>query len=59
MYKVQLSLNEILEATAGKVIVEGKKEFNKICIDTRKIESDNNYLAILSHFIQPLDIRRS
>jgi len=43
---VELSLNEVLEATAGKVIVEGKKDFNKICIDTRKIEANNIYLAI-------------
>lgn len=43
---MELSLNEVLEATAGKVIVEGKKDFNKICIDTRKIEANNIYLAI-------------
>ncbi|MDV4150666.1 UDP-N-acetylmuramoyl-tripeptide--D-alanyl-D-alanine ligase [Clostridium sp. AL.422] len=43
---MELSLNEVLEATAGKVIIEGKKEFNKICIDTRKIEANNIYLAI-------------
>ena len=43
---MELSLNEVIEATAGKVIVEGKKDFNKICIDTRKIEVDNLYLAI-------------
>ena len=43
---MELSLNEVLEATAGKVIVEGKKDFNKICIDTRKIEVNNLYLAI-------------
>jgi len=43
---VELSLNELLEAIAGKVVVEGKKDFNKISIDTRKIEADNIYLAI-------------
>ena len=43
---MELSLNEILEAISGKVIVEGKTDFNKICIDTRKIERDNIYLAI-------------
>ena len=43
---MELSLNEVLEATAGKVLVEGKKDFNKICIDTRKIEANNIYLAI-------------
>ena len=43
---MELSLNEVLEATAGKVIVDGKKDFNKICIDTRKIQYDNIYLAI-------------
>lgn len=43
---MELSLNEVLEATAGKVIVEGEKDFNKICIDTRKIEANNIYLAI-------------
>lgn len=43
---MELSLNEVLEATAGKVIIKGKTEFNRICIDTRKIETDNLYLAI-------------
>ncbi len=43
---MELSLKEVLEATEGKVIVEGKKDFNKICIDTRKIEANNIYLAI-------------
>lgn len=43
---MELSLSEVLEATAGKVIIEGKTEFNRICIDTRKIETDNLYLAI-------------
>lgn len=43
---MELSLNEVLEATTGKVIIEGKTEFNRICIDTRKIEIDNLYLAI-------------
>ena len=43
---MELSLNEIIEATSGKVIVEGKSNFNNVCIDTRKIQKDNIYVAI-------------
>ena len=43
---MELSFKEILEAIDGEVIVEGKETFNRLCIDTRKIESDNIYLAI-------------
>ena len=43
---MELSLNEILEATSGRVIVKGKSDFNNICIDTRKIQKNNIYLAI-------------
>ncbi|MPL99316.1 UDP-N-acetylmuramoyl-tripeptide--D-alanyl-D-alanine ligase [bioreactor metagenome] len=43
---MELSLKELLEAVNGEVIFMGKTEFNSICIDTRKIEKDNVYLAI-------------
>ena len=43
---MELSLNEVLEATSGTIIIEGKTKFNKLSIDTRKIEEDNIYLAI-------------
>ena len=43
---MELSLNEIIEAISGEVIIEGKLDFNNICIDTRKIQKDNIYLAI-------------
>jgi UDP-N-acetylmuramoyl-tripeptide--D-alanyl-D-alanine ligase len=44
--KLELSLKELLEAVNGEVIFMGKTEFNSICIDTRKIEKNNVYLAI-------------
>lgn len=43
---MELSLKELLEAVNGEVIFMGKTEFNSICIDTRKIEKNNVYLAI-------------
>jgi len=43
---LELSLKELLEAVNGEVIFMGKTEFNSICIDTRKIEKNNVYLAI-------------
>lgn len=43
---MELSLKELLEAVNGEVIFMGKTEFNSICIDTRKIEKNNIYLAI-------------
>ena len=43
---MELSFKEILKAIDGEVIVEGKETFNRLCIDTRKIENDNIYLAI-------------
>lgn len=43
---MELSLKELLESVNGEVIFMGKTEFNSICIDTRKIEKNNVYLAI-------------
>lgn len=44
---MELSLNEIIQATSGEIIVNNKNEqFNKICTDTRKIEKDNIFLAL-------------
>jgi len=43
---VELSFKEIVEAINGKVVVRGREEFNNVCIDTRKIQKDNIYIAI-------------
>ena len=44
---MKLSFNEIVNAINGKVILDNSnKEFNKISIDTRKVEAGNIYLAI-------------
>lgn len=43
---MELSLNEVLLAINGEVIVKGKTDFNNICIDTRKIQEDDIYIAI-------------
>ena len=43
---MELSFNEILEAIDGKVLVKNKTDFNRVCIDTRKIEENNIYVAI-------------
>ncbi|MGG7143691.1 UDP-N-acetylmuramoyl-tripeptide--D-alanyl-D-alanine ligase [Clostridium nigeriense] len=43
---MELSFKELLKAIDGEVIVEGKKTFNRLCIDTRKIEIGDIYLAI-------------
>lgn len=43
---MELSLNEILLAINGEVIINGKTNFNNVCIDTRKIKKDNIYIAI-------------
>lgn len=43
---MELSLNEIIIATGGEIIVDGKVEFNNVCIDTRRIQKDNIYVAI-------------
>lgn len=43
---MELSFKEIVEAINGKVVVRGREDFNNICIDTRKIQKDNIYIAI-------------
>lgn len=44
---MELSLNEILQAVSGKIIVNSDNEvFNRICTDTRKIEKDNIFFAL-------------
>ena len=43
---MELSFKEIVEAINGKVVVRGREDFNDICIDTRKIQKDNIYIAI-------------
>lgn len=44
---MEMTFDELLNAIDGEVIVKGNNiNFNKLCIDTRKIEKDNVYLAI-------------
>ncbi|VYU63137.1 UDP-N-acetylmuramoyl-tripeptide--D-alanyl-D-alanine ligase [Clostridium tertium] len=43
---MELSFKEIVEAINGRVIVNGREIFNDVCIDTRKIQKDNIYIAI-------------
>lgn len=44
---MEMTFDELLNAVDGEVIVKGNNiNFNKLCIDTRKIEKDNVYLAI-------------
>ena len=44
---MEMTFDELLNAIDGEVIVKGNtSNFNKLCIDTRKIEKDNVYLAI-------------
>ncbi|NLL31542.1 MAG: UDP-N-acetylmuramoyl-tripeptide--D-alanyl-D-alanine ligase [Clostridiales bacterium] len=43
---MDLTLSEIIEAVNGEVIINNNPTFNKVCIDTRKIEKDNIYWAI-------------
>ena len=47
MIVMEMSFEEIVKALEGKVIVDNHyKNFNKFCIDNRKIEKDNIFLAI-------------
>lgn len=43
---MELSFKEIVEAINGKIVVKGREDFNNVCIDTRKIQKDNIYIAI-------------
>ncbi|WP_300381790.1 UDP-N-acetylmuramoyl-tripeptide--D-alanyl-D-alanine ligase [Clostridium sp.] len=43
---MELNLKEIIEAVEGEVLIQNESEFNKICIDTRKIQDKDIYLAI-------------
>lgn len=44
---MELTFQELLKAVKGNVVVDNEnKEFNKLSIDTRKIEDGNVYLAI-------------
>lgn len=44
---MELTFLELIEAINGEVLVDNKNNnFNSLCIDTRKIEKDNIYLAI-------------
>lgn len=44
---MNLSFYELVSAISGEILLDNEiKEFNKLCIDTRKIESGNIYLAI-------------
>jgi UDP-N-acetylmuramoyl-tripeptide--D-alanyl-D-alanine ligase len=42
-----LTFKELVEVIEGKIIVEGNnKTFNSLCIDTRKLEKNNVFLAL-------------
>lgn len=43
---MELTLREVIEAINGKILIQKKEEFNNLCIDTRRIEENNIYLAI-------------
>lgn len=44
---MELTFLELIEAIDGEVLVDSKNNnFNSLCIDTRKIEKDNIFLAI-------------
>ncbi|ASW42653.1 UDP-N-acetylmuramoyl-tripeptide--D-alanyl-D-alanine ligase [Clostridium isatidis] len=43
---MDLTLNEIVNAVNGELIINNNNAFNKVCIDTRKIEKDNIFWAI-------------
>ena len=43
---MELTFLEIVEAIKGEILVSGNNNFNSLCIDTRKIEKDNIFLAI-------------
>ncbi|MGL5150780.1 MAG: UDP-N-acetylmuramoyl-tripeptide--D-alanyl-D-alanine ligase [Clostridium sp.] len=44
---MELTFKELIEAVNGELIIENEnKSFNKLSIDTRKIQKDNVYLAI-------------
>ncbi|GAB6170361.1 UDP-N-acetylmuramoyl-tripeptide--D-alanyl-D-alanine ligase [Clostridium carnis] len=44
---MELTFIELIEAIDGEILIDGKnKEFNNLCIDTRKIQKNNIYLAI-------------
>lgn len=44
---MQITFNEMLKAMDGEVVVQGQEiKFNKLCIDTRKVEKDDVFLAI-------------
>ena len=44
---MEMTFNEMLNAIDGEVIIKSEDvSFNKLCIDTRKIEKNNVFLAI-------------
>ena len=44
---MELTFLELVKAINGEVLVDSKNNnFNSLCIDTRKIEKDNIFLAI-------------
>ena len=44
---MEMTFKEMLNAIEGEVIVQKEEiNFNKLCIDTRKIEKNNVFLAI-------------
>ena len=44
---MEITFNELLEAIKGEIIIDSnRKEFNKVCIDTRKVENGNMFVAL-------------
>lgn len=43
---MELTFLELVEAISGEILINGNNIFNSICIDTRKIEKDNIFIAI-------------
>lgn len=43
---MELTMQEIIEAVSGKLIIKGSDTFNEVCTDTRKIQKDNLFIAL-------------
>ena len=51
---MEITFKELLDAIKGEIIIDSsKKEFNKFCIDTRKIEEGNIFVALKGEKFNP------
>lgn len=51
---MEITFKELLDAINGKIIIDSnKKDFNKFCIDTRKIEEGNIFVALKGEKFNP------